>query len=264
MQTPRIRVLLVEDEAAVAELVKQALTPGINTPVELCCVEQLIDALEHLRANRFDVLLLDLGLPDYCGLEALHEARRKNHEIPIVVLSDLHQEEMALAVLEQGAQDYLVKGPLTADSLTRSIQCAIQRQQLLAATAEREIALESRAKLAAIVEFSEDAIISESLDGCVVSWNQAAERMYGYSAAEVLGRTPSFLIPSERADQFEQIRITVRQGEPCRHFDTEFIRKDGRRIEIHYPRRRQKQEGMVIRLQDRRRHSRAETCQQAR
>jgi two-component system cell cycle sensor histidine kinase/response regulator CckA len=247
MQTPRIRVLLVEDEAAVVEFVKTALMPGINTPVELCCVEQLTDAFEHLRADRFDVLLLDLGLSDYYGLEALREARRKDHQIPIVVLSDLHHEAMALAALEQGAQDYLLKGSLTADSLTRSIQYAIQRQQLLAATAERESALESRAKLAAIVEFSEDAIISEALDGCVVSWNQAAERMYGYSAAEVLGRTIAFLIPAERADQFEQIRITVRHGEPCRHFDTEFIRKDGRRIEISLsvsPIKNQK--GMVI------------------
>jgi PAS domain S-box-containing protein len=134
--------------------------------------------------------------------------------------------------LEQGAQDYLVKGSLTADSLARSIHFAIQRQQLLAATVEREQALEARAELAAIVEFSDDAIIGETLDGCITSWNRGAEKMYGYSVDEVLGRNISFLFPPELIDRFAQIRSAVRQGEPCLNFDTDFIRNDGQRIAI--------------------------------
>ncbi len=102
----------------------------------------------------------------------------------------------------------------------------------MAARVERELALEARAELAAIVEFSDDAIIGETLDGCITSWNQGAEKMYGYSAEEVLGRNVSLLFPPELVDRFAQIRAAVRQGEPCRNFDTQFIRKDGQRIEI--------------------------------
>ena len=177
-------------------------------------------------------MLLDLGLPEYCDLEALEESRCVNREIPIVVLTGLRNEKTALAALEQGAEDYLVKGSLTADSLARSIHFAIQRQQLLAATVEHELALEARAKLAAIVEFSDDAIIGETLDGCIASWNQGAERMYGYSAQEVLGQNVSILFAPEMIDRFGEIRAAVRQGEPCRNFDTDFVRKDGQRIEI--------------------------------
>jgi len=78
MQALPIRVLLVEHELADVECVKRALLPGINTPFELCHVGQLSDAFEHLRAGGFDVLLLDLGLPEYCGVEALQAARSKN------------------------------------------------------------------------------------------------------------------------------------------------------------------------------------------
>ena len=109
----------------------------------MCHDPSIGDACEHLRGGQFDVLLLDLGLPEYCDLEALQESRRMNREIPIVVLTGLRNEKTALAALEQGAQDYLVKGSLTADSLARSIHFAIQRQQLMAARVERELALEA-------------------------------------------------------------------------------------------------------------------------
>ncbi len=232
MQSAPIRVLLVEDEPADAEFVTRALSKSAPRPFKLFCAAQLSTAFAHLQAGTFDILLLDLGLPEYSGLEALQEARRLNHDIPIVVLTGLRHEKTALAALEQGAQDYLVKGTLTADSLIRSIHFAIQRQQLLAATVERKLALQACAKLAAIVEFSEDAIISETLDGRIVSWNEAAQRMYGYSADEVLGRNVSFLFMPGRAEQFELIRAGVRQGTPCRNFETEFVRKDGQTIEI--------------------------------
>jgi PAS domain S-box-containing protein len=97
----------------------------------------------------------------------------------------------------------------------------------LCSTDERETALEARAELAAIVKFSDDAIIGETLDGAITSWNRAAKRMYGYSAEEVLGHNVSLLFPPELIDRFGQIRVAVRQGEPCRNLDIDFVRKDG-------------------------------------
>ncbi|HEY3966385.1 MAG TPA: PAS domain S-box protein [Planctomycetaceae bacterium] len=232
METEIIRVLQVEDEPADAEFVRRALTAGTGARFELCCAGHFSEILKPLQSGLFDVLLLDLGLPEFSGLEALQEARRQNAEIPIVVLTGLHDEKMALESLDQGAQDYLVKGQLTADALQRSIRYAVQRQQLLAAKIERNLELEARARLAAIVEFSDDAIISETMDGRIATWNRAAERMYGYSSEEVLGRTVTFLLPVNLIEQFDQIRTAVRGGRPFRDFDSEFIRKDGQRIAI--------------------------------
>ncbi len=197
----------------------------------MCYVQQLPDAFEHLHANQFGALLLDPGLPEYCGLEGLREARCWNRKAPIFVLTGLCDEKRALKALEQGAQGYLIKGEVT-DSMSGAICYAIQQQKPSAASLERQLALESRAHFAAIVEYSDDAIISETRDGHIVSWNQGAERMYGYSTNEVLGRTISFLLPPEDVEHFRRIRVAVQRGVSFRHFETVFVRKDGRRIDV--------------------------------
>lgn len=136
-KTTAVRVLIVEDEPADAEFAKRTLSAGGRADFDTCLVEQVSEALDCFQHGEFDALLLDLGLPGYCGLEALQEIRSEDGEIPIVVLTGLSDERVALQAIEQGAQDYLVKGQLTADSLTRSIRYAILRQQLLAALREQ-------------------------------------------------------------------------------------------------------------------------------
>ena len=86
--------------------------------------------------------------------------------------------------------------------------------------------------MAAIVEFSDDAIISETPDGRVSSWNRAAEKMYGYTQKEVLGKNIALLIPQESQGRFQQIRSAVLQGQPCPTFDTTFVQKNGEPVEI--------------------------------
>ncbi|HXJ38626.1 MAG TPA: PAS domain S-box protein [Bryobacteraceae bacterium] len=86
--------------------------------------------------------------------------------------------------------------------------------------------------LAAIVESSEDAIISKTLDGIVLTWNAGAERLYGYSAAEAKGQSMSFLLPPDRPDEEREILERVKRGERVEHFETARIRKDGRRIDV--------------------------------
>jgi PAS domain S-box-containing protein len=86
---------------------------------------------------------------------------------------------------------------------------------------------EAAAHLAAIVESSNDAILSLDLDGRVLSWNPGAERLYGYGAAEMLGRSLTILVPPERSDEFAQNLAAVRRGEAVSHYDTVRLRKDG-------------------------------------
>ena len=97
---------------------------------------------------------------------------------------------------------------------------------------ERKRAEEARASLAAIVESSEDAIISKTLDGTIVSWNRGAERLYGYTAEEVVGKPLSILLPPDRADDLPGIFERLRRGERISHFETVRLHKDGSRIDV--------------------------------
>lgn len=97
---------------------------------------------------------------------------------------------------------------------------------------DQQRAAEDRARLAAIVEASDDAIVSKDLDGVVTSWNRGATRIFGYEAAEIVGRPIARIIPPELHEEEAQILARLRRGEHIEHFETERIRKDGRRIRV--------------------------------
>jgi len=96
-------------------------------------------------------------------------------------------------------------------------------------TTELELA---RTRLAAIVESSDDAIISKDLNGIVQTWNRGAERLYGYSALEIMGRPMSLLLPPDRPDEEALILKRLAKGERVDHFETTRLRKDGRQIDV--------------------------------
>lgn len=90
----------------------------------------------------------------------------------------------------------------------------------------------ARALLAAIVDSSDDAIIAKTLQGIITHWNAAAERMYGYTGDEIVGRPVSVLIPADRPDELPRILEQIARGERVEHYETERVRKDGRRIHV--------------------------------
>ena len=98
--------------------------------------------------------------------------------------------------------------------------------------AERRQAEIASARLAAIIESSNDAIISKTLDGIVRSWNAAAERLFGYHADEIIGRSITLIIPPERQDEEKMILDRVRRGERTEHYETVRVAKDGRAIHV--------------------------------
>jgi PAS domain S-box-containing protein len=97
---------------------------------------------------------------------------------------------------------------------------------------ERRRALETSSRLAAIVESSDDAIVSKALDGTVLTWNAAAERMYGYQAAEIVGRSIYDLVPNHLRSEEESILKRVGRGEHVAHYETRRCRKDGTQLDI--------------------------------
>jgi PAS domain S-box-containing protein len=97
---------------------------------------------------------------------------------------------------------------------------------------ERRAAEETRTRLAAIVESSNDAIISKDLDGTITSWNKEAERLYGYSTAEALGRPVTILMPPGQEDEFKVFMRQIREGIRIEHYETQRIRKEGQMIDV--------------------------------
>ena len=90
----------------------------------------------------------------------------------------------------------------------------------------------ARSRLAVIVESSDDAIISKDLDGNITTWNQGAERLYGYPAEEVIGRPISMLAPSDRVDELPRILDRLKRGERIERYETVRICRDGRRVDV--------------------------------
>jgi two-component system cell cycle sensor histidine kinase/response regulator CckA len=103
---------------------------------------------------------------------------------------------------------------------------------LAAMTSERQEAEATRAQLAAIVDSSEDAIIGKTFEGRITSWNRGAERLYGYTAAEVLGQPIALFIPPDRPDEFPEMLARLLRGERLEHYETQRICKDGTRLDI--------------------------------
>ncbi|MFH0780519.1 MAG: response regulator [Pseudomonadota bacterium] len=141
----RLRILLVEDNPGDADLMVELLS--INGPVvfEINCVTRLSEALKSVGTrHRFDIVLLDLGLPDSDGLETLYSLRRQAAELPIVVLTGNNDERTGLAAIRGGSQDYLIKGQINKNLLTRSIYYAVERKQAENALKELNDTLEER------------------------------------------------------------------------------------------------------------------------
>ena len=124
-------VLLVEDNELDYFLVHQELTnPKYADRYRLVHNSTLSEALLTLRSNDFDIVLLDLGLPDSSGIQGLHKLIEDFPILPVVVLTDLDSEETALDALKHGAQDYILKGAFQ-ETLVRAIGYAIERQELV-------------------------------------------------------------------------------------------------------------------------------------
>lgn len=127
MEQQRVRILLVEDDPDDVWLMRNLLGDRWDGPFELIHVELLSAAIDLCREQAFDVVLLDLGLPDSRGMGTFLRMQSAVEGVPIVVLSGYADEGMAIKAVQAGAQDYLVKGQVDDNSLVRSLRYAIER-----------------------------------------------------------------------------------------------------------------------------------------
>jgi signal transduction histidine kinase len=132
MKNRLIQGLLVEDNPADALLTRQMLADSdAGIDFNLVHKDSLEEGLKTLKQVRFDVILLDLSLPDSRGLETVTRARRPANETPIIVFTGMNDQELAVKAVQYGAQDYLVKGQINSEILLRVIRYAIERKKLM-------------------------------------------------------------------------------------------------------------------------------------
>jgi serine phosphatase RsbU (regulator of sigma subunit) len=154
-KAPRtVRILLIEDNPGDARLIRESLFEAPNTAFELQVADRLQTGLKILEQGNIDLILLDLSLPESWGINTLLKVREAAPTVPVVVLTGLDDETTAVTAVQEGAQDYLVKGNVTGSLLVRSIRYGIERgrrrqaERALRATKEEfRIAQEIQQKL---------------------------------------------------------------------------------------------------------------------
>lgn len=131
MSSMTISLLLIEDDAGDAVLIKKMLGLPTKMLVHITHADRLDKGLAALGAEgKFDVVLVDLGLPDSQGNDTFMKVQQKAADLPIIVLTGNDDDEAAVLALQHGAQDYLVKGQISAGIVARSIRYAIERKKL--------------------------------------------------------------------------------------------------------------------------------------
>ncbi|MDZ7721721.1 MAG: response regulator [candidate division KSB1 bacterium] len=122
-------ILIVEDNPGDVELIIEMLDELPSMDLDIERVSRLSEALETMSKQHFDIVLMDLGLPDSSGLDTLRKLLRRRPNAAVVVITGLADNETGLESLKSGAQDYLVKGSIDSDLLNRTISHAIERKQ---------------------------------------------------------------------------------------------------------------------------------------
>jgi PAS domain S-box-containing protein len=158
-------------------------------------------------------------------------------DLPVLILARPGADSAAVAqAMNLLGSVVVLERPIRVAALVSAVRTALrarQRQyQVRDHLAERERDVQAIALLAAIVASSDDAIVSKTLAGKILTWNEGAERLFGYSAAEVIGQPITLLIPAERLDEESTLLERLRRGERIEHFETVRVTKNGRRIDV--------------------------------
>jgi len=178
MKSESIKVLLIEDNEADARFIRE-MFKEIEPKFDLQHVQKLNEGLELLKNNKFDVLLLDLSLPDSMGFETFDKAHEKEPKLPIVILSGLDNEEMAIKAVRKGAQDYLIKGDVNNRILSRALSYSIERKNT-----EKEL-LQSRNELVGLIKQYTDELKKKGVGEVDLVEKTLEEKIHNFHDLEI-------------------------------------------------------------------------------
>src|SRR3984957_14638666 len=235
MTDKSIKMLLaVEDNPGDARLIREMFNEQGLHKTEFTHVECMSDAEKHLADNQVDIILFDLGLPDAHGLEAVRRARAAAPRTPLVVLTGLDDETLATQALQDGAQDYLLKGLIDSRSLLRSLRYAVERKFM------EEALFVGQERAQVTLNCIGDAVACTDISGNISFLNLVAEKMTGWSLSEAVGRPMAevlqILDATNRQTIPDPMELVVGQNRSM-HLpaDCVLIRRDGFEIPIEDP-----------------------------
>lgn len=258
-----MNILLIEDNLAEARLLKEVLKGAIISRFNLAHVKRLGDAIASLKTESFDVVLLDLTLPDSEGLASLDSLIQNAPSLPVVVLTNTNDDELAIESVRHGAQDYLVKRHINQEVLVRSLRYAIERKQAAEAlreaneilelrvqerTAALEMAnellrqeIEWRQRIQSRLELAQQAGKIASFEWLIqtndIVWTAELEALYGLAPGSFDGQYEGWMQsihPDDRPKVEQELWQAVKKGQGL---DTEFrivCPSDSRREEEYF------------------------------
>ncbi len=131
MTVTPVKVLMIEDNIADVLLAREMLKDSFAGRFDFSNADRLASGIERLRQDHYDVVILDLGLPDSQGLDTLRELSRQFPNVPILVMTGHGEEDAGIKAVQEGAQDYVLKGITDGKLLARNLRFAIERKQIL-------------------------------------------------------------------------------------------------------------------------------------
>lgn len=226
-------ILIVDDTPANISLLEAALSGEYTT----MSATRGGEALECARKTPPDLILLDIVMPEMNGYEVCERLKvnPQLRDVPVIFLSLLDSTEVKVKAFKAGAVDYITK-PFHLDEVQarvrthlgiRKLQLRLEAQNLVLKQIDAE-----RTRLAMIVESSNDAIFTVSVDSIITSWNGGAEDIFGYSAREIIGKPIFTIMPAELYHERSYIWQTILSGEQLKYFETTRVKKDGRRVYV--------------------------------
>ena len=217
----QVSILIVEDDLVDRTQLERLLNRS-TLPAKIITTEYLEGAIGLLKSTHFDVVLLDLHLPDSTGLETLITLSKNQPKVSIVVTTGEGGEEIGLKAVALGAQDYLIKGEFDIQTLTKSILYSIERKRM-AATLQ-----ETQDRYRRLHESMQDGFAQVDMSGNVISVNPPYLQMLGYTEEEALKLRYTDITPKQWHDFEKNIvetQILVRGYSEA--YEKEYIRKDG-------------------------------------
>ena len=228
---PRPFILLVEHDASDAQHLEGLLVAAGRDQNEVVVATTLSDAMVKLVTLPVDAVLLDLRLPDAFGVDCVRGVRAVAADLPIVVLTSTDEQELALACIGAGAQDYVSKADLGPETLRRALEYATTRIRERAASSRLRVVQDH---LASIVEASRDAIFSATASGIILSWNVGAEQVFGYKKEQAIGKAVREILGTTEEQSREYSRRFLDTGDQGGFKAAEVVsrRRDGETITL--------------------------------
>lgn len=196
-----VKVLLIDDDKDDYTLTRYIFDEFKVNQFDLEWIDNYSDGLAAIRENRHDIILLDFDLGEKTGLELLKTAISDGFTAPIILMTEQNDQEIDFQAMQAGAADYLVKNTLEVHLLERSIRYSLKQASVL------EKMQLSETKFRSVIQSASDAIFLVNQSGEITLWNAAAEKIFGYSEQEILGKSATLLMGAKYAAKSAEVGL---------------------------------------------------------